>query len=124
MAGEVRHFEDLQVWQKSMDFVEQVYRLTRDFPKEEIYGLTSQIRRAAMSIPFNIAEGSAKRSTKEFMRFVDMAMGSVAEVQTQLILAMRLGYLTETAYMTFKQKIDEIGRMLFGLDQALEKKVA
>ena len=124
MASKTKYFEDLQVWQKAMDFVEDVYRHTRSFPQDEKFGLTAQIRRAARSIPFNVAEGSAKRSTKEFLRFIDMAMGSVAEVQTQLILAKRLTYVSAEAYALLREKIDEVGRMLFGLERALQEKVA
>ena len=83
---------DLDVWKLSMDFVENIYKLSADFPKEEIYGLTSQIRRAAVSIPSNIAEGASRQSRKEFVQFLYVALGSLSEVETQLMLSERLHF--------------------------------
>ena len=94
-AGRVESYRDLIVWQKSMELVERVYRMTRVFPKEELYGLSSQIRRAAVSIPSNIAEGQARKSTAEFLNFLSIAQGSRAEVETQTLIAQRLGYVTQ-----------------------------
>lgn len=110
-------FKELQVWQKSMDLLDGVYELTRTFPKEEVYTLTSQIRRSAISIPSNIAEGSSKRSTKEFIRFINIAYGSLSELETQLIIAERQGYCHSVD--EFSGRIAEIGRMLNGLRNAL-----
>jgi four helix bundle protein len=114
----VRHFKDLIVWQKSMAFVVNVYRVTRDFPKEEIYGLTSQIRRAAVSIPSNIAEGQARRTTGEFLQFLGHARGSLAEVETQLLISKELGYLADP--QTLITQLSEISRILAGLISSLE----
>lgn len=88
----MKDHKDLNAWKVGMDFVAQVYALTKGFPKEEIYGLTSQLRRAAVSIPSNISEGAARNSTKEFVQFLYIALGSAAEAETQLLIAQRLGY--------------------------------
>ena len=87
-------YQDLIVWQKALDLVEMVYQATRTFPTEELYGLTNQLRRAVVAIPSNIAEGHARNSTKEFHRFLSISKGSLAEVETQLLIAHRLGYLS------------------------------
>jgi four helix bundle protein len=84
-------YQDLEVWQKAMGLAENVYNCTMAFPKEEIYGLTSQIRRAAISIPSNIAEGASRAGTKEFLQFLHVARGSASELETQLLLAEKLG---------------------------------
>jgi len=87
-----QHFKDLVVWQKAMDMVTEIYKLTNSFPKQEIYSLTNQIRRAAVSVPSNIAEGQAHYSHREFRHFLRHSAGSLAELETQLLLAERLGY--------------------------------
>ena len=84
--------KDLEIWQRSIELVEGVYKLTRTFPQEELYGLMSQMRRAAISIPSNIAEGAARRSNKEFVQFLYVALGSLSELETQCLIAIRLGY--------------------------------
>ena len=96
----VQNYRELIVWQKAMDLVTEVYCLTRLFPREELYGLTNQIRRAVVSIPSNIAEGQARKSTAEFRNFLSIAQGSRAEVDTQILIAIRLQYLTETQAQT------------------------
>jgi four helix bundle protein len=93
--GKVSHFREPQVWQRGMDVVEMVYRASADFPKPELYGLTSQLRRAAVSVPSNIAEGHSRTSTRDYLNHLSMAQGSLAEVQTQLEIAKRLGYITD-----------------------------
>ena len=93
--GEVKSYQDLIVWQKAMDLVTEIYRITKNFPKEEIYGLTNQMRRAAISIPSNIAEGHARKSRAEYIRFLSIAQGSRAELETQILIAVRLGYLAD-----------------------------
>lgn len=90
---EVKSHEDLLVWQMSIAFVTNIYKLTNDFPKSEIYGLTNQMRRAAVSIPSNIAEGAARNWTKEYIQFLYVALGSVSEIDTQLIISNNLGYI-------------------------------
>ena len=91
--GNVKSHEDLLVWQMSIEFVTSIYKLTKDFPKTEIYGLTNQMRRAAVSIPSNIAEGAARNSTKEYIQFLYIALGSVSEIDTQLIISKNLGFV-------------------------------
>jgi four helix bundle protein len=91
----VKSYKDLIVWQKSMDLVQMVYQATKEFPREELYGLTNQLRRAAISVPSNIAEGHARKSTAEFRNFLSIARGSLAEVETQLLIAQRLSYINK-----------------------------
>lgn len=110
---------DLLVWQKAMDLVTVIYRITRAFPKEELYGLTSQIQRAAVSVPSNIAEGHALKQTLAYLRHLAIASGSLAEIQTQLEIADRLGYLRPESRKVFGQT-DEVGRMLAGLRRSLK----
>lgn len=119
----IKSYQDLNVWQKAMDLTVMVYKATMHFPKTETYGLTGQLRRACVSIASNIAEGSAKRSTREFIRFVNIASGSVAELQTQAILSYRLEYFDELTYARLINAIDEIGRMLYGLQESLHEKL-
>ncbi|HAJ01688.1 MAG TPA: four helix bundle protein [Brevundimonas sp.] len=105
-----------------MDWVEGLYTATRHWPSDERFGLISQGRRAAVSVPSNIAEGCARRSTAEFLRYLSIARGSLAEVETQLILAQRLGYLDEPAAASSLKAADEISRMLAGLITKLEER--
>lgn len=107
--------KDLDVWKKAVDFVTDLYKLTQDFPKEELYGLTSQMRRAAISIPSNIAEGSARQGNKELVQFLYIALGSVVELDTQLIIARNLSYINEEEFIQFMSRLEEIGKMLNGL---------
>ena len=106
-----------------MGLVTRIYKLTATFPKEELYSLSSQLRRAAVSVPSNIAEGNSRRTTKDFMRFLDIAYASVAEVETQLIIASNLGYTTEKQISSLLDGYSEIGKMLNGLLSSLEKKL-
>ena len=115
MAG----YRDLKVWQASMQLAEEVYRLSTKFPKHETYALSSQIQRSAVSLPSNIAEGHGRNSNKEFYHFLGIALGSLAELETQLILAKRLSYLTEEDVSPSLQISDEIGKMLKGLQKSL-----
>lgn len=107
--------KDLEVWQKGISLVTDIYQLTSEFPKEEVYGLTSQIRRAAVSIPSNIAEGAARQSNKEYIQFLYMALGSLMELETQLIIAQNINFIYEDSLNQLQMKIDEIGKMLNGL---------
>jgi four helix bundle protein len=111
--------KDLMVWQKAMDLVTEVYRVTRTFPKEELYGLRSQIRRAAVSIPSNIAEGHALKQTLAYMRHLAIASGSLAELQTQLEIADRSVYLKPENRKVLGQA-DEVARMLAGSRRSLK----
>jgi four helix bundle protein len=118
----MRPHEKLDVWRKGIDFVVAVYKTTESFPKEEKFGLTSQLRRAAVSIPANIAEGAGRKSYKEFAHFLSNSQGSASEVETELLIASRLNYLDENRYLALRSSLDEIGCMLTGLCQHLEKR--
>ena len=107
--------KDLVVWQKSMNLATLVYKMTNQFPKEEIYGLTSQMRRAAVSIPSNIAEGHGRFSEKELIRFLFISLGSSAELETQLILANNLGFLKEADFKQIQELNNEVVKMLSAL---------
>jgi four helix bundle protein len=114
---QVKSYKDLIVWQKSMDLVELVYQVTKGFPKEELYGLTNQLRRAAVSVPSNIAEGQARNSTAEFRNFLSIARGSLAEVETQLLIAERLHYLQSeqlTQILNVQTEINKMANALMG----------
>jgi len=116
-------YRDLDVWRRSMSLVKNIYALTSSFPREEIYGLTSQIRRAAVSIPSNIAEGHAKRSTKEFHRFCNISLGSIAELETQLLIAESLNYADTARVQSFLADLSELGKMLNSLLNGLERRL-
>ena len=111
----VKSYRDLTVWQKSMTLVFEVYRLIKKLPKEELYALSSQIRRSAVSVPSNIAEGQQRNSKKEFINFLSIAKGSNAELQTQLMICVGLNYLSEEEIDTAMQLSNEVGKMLNGL---------
>lgn len=108
-------FEKLDVWQNSIDFVQQIYALTENFPKSELYCLTSQIRRAAISIPSNIAEGSTRKSFKDQARFTEIAFGSLLESLNQLIIANKLSYISEDNLNLIRLEIEKISRQLNAL---------
>ncbi len=114
-------FRDLKAWQKAIELIVAVYGISKSFPKDELYGLTSQLRRAAVSVASNIAEGSGRLSTKEFVQFLSHARGSISEVQTQLIVAERLGYLDGLTARQMTAQADETGRILNGLISSLRK---
>jgi four helix bundle protein len=114
-----KSFRDLKVWNLAIDMTTLVYGLTADFPKSEIYGLSSQMRRAAVSIASNIAEGSARGTKKDFKQFVSIARGSNCELQTQLLIATRLGFAKEQALKEIEVISNEIGQMLSGLSKYL-----
>ena len=115
-------YTDLEVWQKAMDLTEEVYKLTRTFPKEEIYGLTSQIRRAAVSIPSNIAEGASRAGSREFLQFLHIARGSSSELETQLILAERIGFFSNSQEMF--SKLTSVKQLINGLIRSLKGKLS
>lgn len=119
----MRSHTNLDAWKRSTDFVVSVYRVTERFPKDERFGLTSQLRRAAVSIPANIAEGAARDSLKEFRRFLSNAQGSASEVETELLIAFRLGYITRDEYAELFRTVDDIGRMITGLSKHLKRRI-
>ena len=115
----VRNYKDLLVWQKAIELVTVVYAATKDFPSEEMYGLKSQLRRAAVSVPSNIAEGQGRASTGEFRQFLGNAKGSLLEVETQLIIAQHLGIMRSETAAPLMKTLAEVLRMLNGLVAAL-----
>ena len=110
----MRDFRDLDVWKKAVDLAEKIYDVTIKFPKEEIYGLTSQLRRAAVGVSSNIAEGFGRRTDKDFTQFLYNAFGGVKEIESQLIIAGRLGYLKKEVVDEVMKELDDIGKMLRG----------
>lgn len=119
----VNSYRDLQVWQKSMDFVVNCYQFTAKFPKSEIYGLSSQLQRAAVSIPANIAEGHGRRYTKPFLNHLSISYGSLMETETHLQIAERLHYLDHATLSKLLEQSAEIGRMTNGLIDSLERRL-
>jgi four helix bundle protein len=115
----VKTFKQLIAWQKAMNLVVNLYRATGVLPREEMFGLTSQLRRAAVSIPSNTAEGEARGTTRDFLRFLHMALGSCSEVETQIMLTRRLGYITEQVADELLLDISEVGRLVNGLIRSL-----
>jgi four helix bundle protein len=111
----VRSYRDLHVWQRAKAFAVAIYRVTEPFPREEQYGLADQIRRAAVSIPSNIAEGHIKRSDEVLASHLDIALGSAAELDTQLEIALEIGYLETQIHQALAAELQEITKMLFGL---------
>lgn len=122
MTEGVKSYRDLQVWRLAMDWVEAVYETTAHWPTGERFGLISQIRRAAVSVPSNIAEGVARRSTGEFIQFLGMARGSLAEAETQLLLSQRLGYTPSDDVSALLRTSDDISRMLVSLIASLKRR--
>jgi len=111
--------KDLVVWQKAMDFVFDIYKLTSNFPSDEKFGLISQMRRSSVSIPSNIAEGAARNSTKDYVRFLYISLGSLSELETQIIIASKLDYMDNP----LEEKIIEIRKMLTALIKSLKQRI-
>ena len=120
--GAVTSYRDLKVWRRALDWAEAIYEATAHWPRDERFGLVSQIRRSAISVASNIAEGAARRSTGEFIQFVGIAQGSLAEAETQLFLAQRLGYLPASDAEALLAGADEISRMLAALAGSLARR--
>jgi four helix bundle protein len=119
----VKSFEELDAWRRAHEMVLAVYKLSGMFPKDERFGIISQLRRAAASVPANIAEGFGRRTTKDFVRCLDIAGGSLEETRYFLRLSKDLGYLGEAEFTSVKATCDEVGRLLGGLVQALRRKL-
>ena len=119
-TGKIRSFKDLRIWQRGIRLVEDVYAASRSFPKEERYGLQSQLRRAAVSIPSNIAEGFARLHNKEYRNFLYISLGSCAEITTQIIIATRLKYVEATKADELLKEIDSISKMTMSLVKKLD----
>ncbi len=120
----VRGYRDLLVWQEAMDLVVTVYRMTATFPKEERYALVDQLRRAAVSVPSNIAEGHGRSRTGDYLRFLSVAVGSLMEIETQVQIATRLGYISEEQQRGLLESTAVLARMLAGLIRALRRRLA
>jgi four helix bundle protein len=120
-SATMRPHQKLEAWSKGIDLVTEVYKNTEHFPKEERYGLTGQIRRAAVSIPANLAGGAGRRSQKEFAHFLSNSQGSASELETELIIANRLGYLDETTFARMIDQLERIGRLITGLTRHLNR---
>ena len=118
----LRGYRELKVWQKSMDLVEESYRLTAAFPKHELYGLTSQLRRAAVSVAANIAEGHGREHLGDYLRSLSIANGSLMELETHLLIGRRMRYMSAEEEQGFLQRAAEVGRMLAGLVRALKRR--
>lgn len=119
----MKDFRELIVWQKSIDLVERVYQITNSFPKEEMFSLTSQIRRSAISIPSNVAEGFGRKSTLDYIHFLHISRGSLYELQTQLEISSRIKYLSESELKLVIEKCKEVAKMLNGLIVSLANKI-
>lgn len=118
----MKDFKDLKVWQKAHELTLAIYAATRAFPREEVYGLTSQLRRAAVSVSANIVEGCGRRSDGEFVRFLQIARGSSAEVEYHLLLSRDLKFMPESGFQNLQRKLAEVQRMLTSLVSSIEKK--
>ena len=115
----MNNHKDLNVWGKAIDFVVAVYEITEKYPKDELYGLTNQIRRASVSVPSNIAEGAARNGKLEFKRFLYFSLGSLSEIETQFIISLKLRYLTQKDFDIIDNKLTSIRKMLLGLIKSL-----
>ncbi len=120
----IQYYRDLLVWQKAMDLCVEVHDASLLFPKHEVFGLSAQLNRSVVSVPSNIAEGHGRRTTPDFIHFLFISRGSLNEVETQLTLAMRYNYLSQTDHDDLLERCGEIGRMLNGLIDSLERRLA
>ena len=119
MNGKIKNFKDLIIWQESIDLVEEIYKSTKSFPNEEIYGIISQMRRSAVSIPSNIAEGFMRQHNKEFKQFLFIALASSAETETQLIISKKLRYIDDKELIFLSERIDRLNRKIMSLIKKL-----
>jgi four helix bundle protein len=115
MQKDIKSFRDLHIWDKGIELVKNIYKGTQNFPKQEIYGLTSQIRRAAISIPSNIAEGHIRQYQTEFRQFLSVALGSLAELGTQIVISRELNYISNEKFQNLIEQMDSLGKMIRGL---------
>ena len=118
----MKSHKDLEVWKRSVALVKTIYELTKQFPKEELYGITNQIRRSAVSIPSNIAEGAARNHNKEFIQFLYIALGSISELETQIIISEKLIYLNNASSENIQKELIELKNMTLGLIKYLKNK--
>lgn len=118
----MKSHKDLDLWKRSVELVTLIYEVTKSFPKEEIYGITNQIRRAAVSIPSNISEGAARNHSKEFIQFLYISLGSLSELETQTIISENLKFLRKDDSIKIQNELTELRKMIIGLIRYLEKK--
>jgi len=119
MTGKIKNFRDLDIWKLGVEIVENIYKVSKDFPKDELYGLTSQMRRSAVSISLNVAEGFARKHNREYKQFLYVALGSCAELETQIEIAFRLKYLDKAELEALLEKINHVTRMIMNLVKLL-----
>ena len=122
MGAAFKSYRDLEVWQRSMQLAKRIYQVTQSFPNDERFGLTNQLRRASVSVPSNLAGGHARFGAGEFSRFISIAMGSVAEIETQILLSTELGYVKAGLSSELMVDLETIGKMLRGLAKAISKR--
>ena len=122
MGNGIRNFKDLTIWKRSIGLAKEIYLISETFPKTELYGLTTQLRHAAISIPSNIAEGHTRRHTKEFRQFLHVALGSLAEVETLLVLAIELKFIQQESAVPLQKEIEELSKMTNALLSKLKSK--
>ncbi len=122
MNQQINSFRDLRIWQQGIELVREIYKITTDFPKNEIFGLSNQIRRASISIPSNIAEGHIRKNTAEFKQFLYIALGSLAELETQILIANDLKFLENKDYSAIINRIDVLGKQIRSLINKLQTK--
>ncbi|MEK7242082.1 MAG: four helix bundle protein [Planctomycetota bacterium] len=122
MGNGIKSFRDLEIWKRSISLAKKIYQISEAFPKTELYGLTTQLRRAAISIPSNIAEGHTRRHTKEFRQFLHVALGSLAEVETLLVLAIELKFIQQESAVPLQKEIEELSKMTNALLSKLKSK--
>ncbi len=116
----MKDFKNLKIWQKGINLVVDIYKTSQNFPSEELYGLTSQMRRSAVSIPSNIAEGSGRNSDKEFSRFLDISLGSSFELETQIIIAHKLSFINDEKFNELTHDVQEEQKMITGLQKSIK----
>ena len=116
----MHNFKKLAIWLKSVDFVTEIYKTTNTFPSHERFGLISQLQRAAVSVPTNISEGSAKSSNKDFARFLEISLGSTFELETELIVSLNLSYIDNEKYKFLEEKLTELQKMIIGFKETLK----
>ena len=121
MEKEIKSFRDLIIWQRGINLVKEVYKETQNFPKQELYGLTNQIRRSAISIPSNVSEGHIRQHRAEFRQFLSMALGSLAELETQIIISRELNYISNEKSENLIDQMNSLGKMIRGLMKKLTK---
>lgn len=118
-----RPHKKMDVWKNSMELAAEIYKVTKNFPKEELYGLTSQLRRAAVSVPSNLAEGAARTGPREFLQFINIAQGSLSEIDTQIELSNMLNFIDNKTFNDIQKRLIRISKQLYGLKRSIKNKI-